>query len=52
MLTGSAGSMAITRAQDLQRLMLENEISRRLAATLYRKGALVDVIAELGELVV
>ena len=48
----SAGSTTITRAQDLQRLMLENEIGRPFALTLYRKGALVDVIAELGELVV
>nr|MBA2770197.1 PDZ domain-containing protein [Sporichthyaceae bacterium] len=48
----AAGPIAITRAQDLQRLMLENEIGRRFALTLYRKGALVDVIAELGELVV
>jgi S1-C subfamily serine protease len=48
----AAGSVPITSAQDLQRLMLENEIGRRFAVTLYRKGALVDVIAELGELVV
>jgi S1-C subfamily serine protease len=46
----AAGSTPIATVQDLQRLMLGTEVGRRFAVTVYRQGALVDVIAELGEL--
>jgi len=42
----------VATAQDLQRLMFEETIGRRLAITVMRNGALVDVIAEPTELVV
>ena len=42
----------VTTAQDLQRLMFADTIGRRLAITVMRNGALVDVIAEPTELVV
>jgi S1-C subfamily serine protease len=45
----SADGTPITSAQDLQRLMLGTP-GRRFAVTVFRKGALVDVVAELGEL--
>jgi S1-C subfamily serine protease len=41
----------VATAQDLQRLMFEETIGRRLAITVMRNGALVDVIAEPTELV-
>ena len=47
----SAGASPVTRAQDLQRLMLSEAIGRPLAVTVMRNGALVDVIAEPAELV-
>jgi S1-C subfamily serine protease len=46
----SAGEVPVTAAQDLQRLMLGTEVGRRLPITVYRQGALVDVIAEPVEL--
>ena len=39
-------------AQDLQRLMLGTRAGHRLPITLLRRGALVDVVAELADLVV
>jgi S1-C subfamily serine protease len=42
----------VATAQDLQRLMFADTIGRRLAITVMRNGALVDVIAEPTELVV
>jgi S1-C subfamily serine protease len=42
----------VANAQDLQRLMFEETIGRRLQITVMRNGALVDVIAEPTELVV
>jgi S1-C subfamily serine protease len=41
----------VATAQDLQRLMFAETIGRRLAITVMRNGALVDVIAEPTELV-
>jgi hypothetical protein len=41
----------VTKAQDLQRLMFADAIGRRMAITVMRNGALVDVIAEPSELV-
>jgi S1-C subfamily serine protease len=46
----SAGGRPVTTAQDLQRLMIGTEVGTALPITVYRKGALVDVIAELVEL--
>lgn len=46
----TAGDRPVTTAQDLQRLMIATEIGRALPITVYRKGALVDVVAELAEL--
>jgi S1-C subfamily serine protease len=46
----TAGGTAVTTAQDLQRLMLGTEAGRPLPITVFRKGALVDVVAELVEL--
>ncbi|MGZ4611380.1 MAG: S1C family serine protease [Actinomycetes bacterium] len=46
----SAGGMPVTTAQDLQRMMLGAEVGRPLPITVSRKGALVDVVAELVEL--
>jgi S1-C subfamily serine protease len=46
----TAGGVPITTAQDLQRLMLGAEVGSPLAITVHRKGALVDVVAELVEL--
>lgn len=48
----AAGETSVTNAQDLQRLMLGTEVGRRFQVTLLRRGALVDVVAELAELVV
>jgi S1-C subfamily serine protease len=47
----TAGGSAVTRAQDLQKLMFSEAIGRPLAITVMRNGALVDVIAEPSELV-
>jgi S1-C subfamily serine protease len=46
----SAGGKPVTTSQDLQRLMIGTEVGRALPITVYRRGALVDVIAELAEL--
>ncbi|WP_197094156.1 S1C family serine protease [Nonomuraea sp. SBT364] len=46
----SAGRSAVGDAQDLQRLMFAEAIGRPLPITVYRNGALVDVIAEPVEL--
>lgn len=48
----SAGGAPVTSAEDLQRLMLGADVGRRLQVTVFRKGALVDVVAELAELAV
>jgi S1-C subfamily serine protease len=47
----TAGGHEVATAQDLQRLMFAEAIGRRLAITVMRNGALVDVIAEPAELV-
>jgi len=46
----SAGGKPVTTSQDLQRLMIGAEVGRALPITVFRRGALVDVIAELAEL--
>ena len=48
----SAGGTPVTSAEDLQRLMLGTQVGRRLQVTVFRKGALVDVVPELAELAV
>ena len=48
----AAGGVLVTSAQDLQRMMLGTQIGRRFPITVYRQGALVDAVAELGELLV
>lgn len=48
----SAGEEAVTTVQDLQRLMLGTKVGHHFPVTVLRRGALVDVIAELGELAV
>jgi S1-C subfamily serine protease len=48
----AAGGTPVTSAQDLQRLMLGTQVGRRLPVTVFRRGALVDVVAELAELAV
>ena len=47
----TADGHEVATAQDLQRLMFADAIGRRLAITVMRNGALVDVIAEPSELV-
>jgi S1-C subfamily serine protease len=47
----SAAGRDVTRAQDLQRLMLAENIGRQLPVTVLRNGAMVDVIAYPEELV-
>src|SRR5580692_5551969 len=47
----SMGGVAVSRAQDLQRLMFADAIGQPLAITVMRNEALVDVIAEPAELV-
>jgi S1-C subfamily serine protease len=42
----TAGGQPVTRAQDLQKLMFSEAIGRKMAITVLRNGALVDVIAE------
>jgi S1-C subfamily serine protease len=46
----TAGGAPVSDAQSLQRLMFADAIGRRLPITVYRNGALVDVIAEPVEL--
>jgi S1-C subfamily serine protease len=41
----SAGGRKVTAAQDLQRLMLAEAIGKDLPITVFRNGAMVDVIA-------
>jgi len=43
----SAGGRDVASAQDLQRLMLGTSVGQPLPVTVYRGGALVDVVAEL-----
>ena len=47
----TAAGQPVEKAQDLQRLMFDEAIGRPLAMTVFRNGALVDVIAEPDELV-
>src|SRR5262249_17369357 len=47
----TAAGQPVEKAQDLQRLMVDEAIGRPLAITVFRNGALVDVIAEPSELV-
>ena len=47
----TAAGQPVEKAQDLQRLMFDEAIGRPLAITVFRNGALVDVIAEPDELV-
>jgi len=47
----TAAGQPVEKAQDLQRLMFDDAIGRPLAITVFRNGALVDVIAEPSELV-
>jgi S1-C subfamily serine protease len=47
----TAAGQPVEKAQDLQRLMFDEAIGRPLAMTVFRNGALVDVIAEPSELV-
>jgi S1-C subfamily serine protease len=47
----TAAGQPVEKAQDLQRLMFADAIGRPLAITVFRNGALVDVIAEPAELV-
>src|SRR5215831_7833957 len=47
----TAAGQRVEKAQDLQRLMFDDAIGRPLAITVFRNGALVDVIAEPDELV-
>jgi S1-C subfamily serine protease len=47
----TAGGTPVATAQDLQRLMFAEAIGKRLAVTVMRNGALVDVIAEPSEMV-
>ena len=46
----AAGGEPVSTAQDLQRHMLGTDVGRRFSVTVFRRGALVDVVAELGEL--
>nr|WP_226921217.1 trypsin-like peptidase domain-containing protein [Georgenia subflava] len=48
----ASGATPVTTAQDLQRLMLGTSVGAPFPVTLYRRGALVDVVATLAELVV
>ena len=48
----ASGAVPVTTAQDLQRLMLGTDAGSRLQVTVFRRGALVDVVVELAELVV
>ena len=46
----SAGGGGVTGVQDLQKLMLNLQPGSRLAITVIRNGAMVDVVAALSEL--
>jgi len=46
----AAGSVPVTTAQDLQKLMLGTAAGSRFPVTVFRRGALVDVVVELAEL--
>jgi len=48
----ASGDIPVTTAQDLQRLMLGTAVGRRFPVTVFRRGALVDVVVELAELLV
>lgn len=48
----ASGGTPVTTAQDLQRLMLGTDAGSRLPVTVFRRGALVDVVVELADLVV
>lgn len=48
----ASGETPVTTAQDLQRLMLGTAVGRRFPVTVFRRGALVDVVVTLAELVV
>jgi S1-C subfamily serine protease len=48
----ASGDTPISAAQDLQRLMLGTAPGGRFQVTVFRRGALVDVVGELAELVV
>lgn len=48
----ASGDTPVTAAQDLQRLMLGTAVGRRFPVTVFRRGALVDVVVELAELLV
>ena len=47
----ASGETPVRTPQDLQRLMLGTAVGRPFPVTLYRRGALVDVVATLAELV-
>jgi S1-C subfamily serine protease len=47
----ASGQTPIRTPQDLQRLMLGTAVGRPFSVTVYRRGALVDVVATLAELV-
>jgi S1-C subfamily serine protease len=47
----ASGEVPIRTPQDLQRLMLGTAVGRSFPVTVYRRGALVDVVATLAELV-
>jgi S1-C subfamily serine protease len=46
----TADGRPVDTAQDLQRLMVSRQAGDRLPLTLHRRGALVDVVADLAEL--
>ncbi|RYV51615.1 S1C family serine protease [Pengzhenrongella frigida] len=46
----ASGDTPVSTAQDLQRLMLGTTVGRRFPVTVFRRGALVDVVVELAEL--
>lgn len=46
----SVDGQPVAAAGELQRLMLQDAVGRRVPVTVYRSGALVDVFAVLGEL--
>ncbi|KAE8764465.1 S1C family serine protease [Georgenia thermotolerans] len=47
----ASGETPVRSPQDLQRLMLSTAVGRQFPVTVYRRGALVDVVATLAELV-
>ena len=46
----SLGGTAVTTVSDITRLMVERSIGRRMEMTVWRNGALVDVVVEPREL--